>query len=166
MTNRKKPAIVPGTEEMKNDEVSGASMSGSPLAANSCANRDVMSSVPTQSPSTSTHNLQITEQRKARRFRICSPATIRWLGSDGAVQEAVGTVRDISTCGVFVEASVSLRTSDNVELEIVPFGLRSDNPKTELHFEGKIVRNEQRAPRPGFALAGFLWLAKLELHVC
>ena len=81
------------------------------------------------------------------------------------VHEAAGMVRDISTCGVFVEAVLTLEKNDNVELEIVPFGLGSQNPKTELHFEGKVVRSEQKALRPGFAVAGFLWLAKLELHV-
>jgi hypothetical protein len=73
-------------------------------------------------------------------------------------------VRDISTCGLFVEASLSLHTNSNVELEIVPFGMRPESSKTELHFEGKIVRT-QSAGRRGFAVAGFLWLAKLGLRI-
>jgi hypothetical protein len=75
-------------------------------------------------------------------------------------------VRDISTCGIYLDAALSLEINNNVELEIVPFGLESENPKTELHFEGKVVRTKQQGLRPGFAVAGFLWLAKVEPHVC
>jgi hypothetical protein len=86
---------------------------------------------------------------------------MRWLGSDGVVHEAFGVVRDISTCGLFVEADLPLRTNSNVELEIAPFGMQPETLKTELHFEGKIVRKE----RNGFAVAGFLWLAKLGVRI-
>lgn len=57
----------------------------------------------------------------------------------------------------------SLPTNKNMELEIVPFGLGSQNPK-ELHFEDKVVRSQQQVARPGLAVAGFLWLAKVEPH--
>jgi uncharacterized protein involved in high-affinity Fe2+ transport len=51
-----------------------------------------------------------------------------------------------------------------VELEIVPFGMQPESSKTELHFEGKIVRIHM-AGRRGFAVGGFLWLAKLGLRI-
>jgi hypothetical protein len=73
-------------------------------------------------------------------------------------------VRDISTSGVYVDAALSLRINNNVELEVVPLGMGSGNPKTELHFEGRVVRSEQQGLRPGFAVCGFLWLAKVEPH--
>jgi len=137
------------------------------VEVNTCADADTKSRPEeTTSYSSSHRSSRIIDQRKARRFQVCSPATVRWLGNDDLVHEVAGMVRDISTCGAFVEAAVSLRINNNVEVEINPFGLRSGSPKTELHFEGKVVRNEQHAPRPGFAIAGFLWLAKLEVRVC
>jgi|SRR6516165_10670251 len=167
MSNRKKTMTTSGVAEVKQYGVSAGEMPTSPLDANAPSNPSVESLATESSPSTGTQkSSQITEQRRARRFRVCTPATIRWLGSDDAVHEAVGMVRDISTCGVYVDAALSLRINNNVELEIVPFGLGSENPKTELHFEGKVVRSEQQELRPGFAVAGFLWLAKVELHVC
>jgi hypothetical protein len=75
-------------------------------------------------------------------------------------------VRDISTSGLYVHAALSLGINNNVELEIIPFGAGSESSKTELHFEGKVVRSEQQGMQPGFAVAGFLWLAKVESDVC
>ena len=160
MINRKKAVTAPGAAEAK--PYSAAVIPTSPLEVNAHMHSQASESSPSGGIQKSS---QITEQRRARRFEVCTSATIRWLGSDGVVHEAVGMVRDISTCGVFVEAVLSLKTNNNVELEIVPFGLRSQKPKTELHFEGKVVRSEQKGVRPGFAIAGFLWLAKLEQHV-
>ena len=160
MTNRKKAVTTPGTAEVK--LYSSRVMPTSPLEVNAHVHSQASESSPSSGIQKSA---QITEQRRARRFQVCTPATIRWLGRDDVVHEAAGLVRDISTCGVFVEAVLSLEKNNNVELEIVPFGLGSQNPKTELHFEGKVVRSEQKGLRPGFAVAGFLWLAKLEVHV-
>ena len=160
ITNRKKAVTTPGRAEAK--LYLATEMPTSPLDVNTHVHSQASESSPSGSIQKS---LQITEKRRARRFQVYTPATIRWLGRDDVVHEAVVMVRDISTCGVFVEAVLSLKTNNNVELEIVPFGLGSRNPKTELHFEGKVVRSEQQGLRPGFAFAGFLWLAKLELHV-
>jgi hypothetical protein len=160
MTNRKKAVTTRGAAEAK--LYSAAVMPTSPLEVNA----HVHSEAPESAQSGGIQrSAQITEQRTTMRFQVCTSATIRWLGRDDVVHEAVGMVRDISTCGVFVEAELALETNNNVELEIVPFGLGSQNSKTELHFEGKVVRSEQKGLRPGFAVAGFLWLAKLEVHV-
>ena len=160
MTNRKKAMTTTGTAGVKLH--SAAVIPTAPLAVNPREQSHASESSPSDSMR---KNSQITEHRRATRFQVYSPATIRWLGRDDVVHEAVGMVRDISTCGVFVEAVLSLEINNNVELEVVPFGLGSQNPKTELHFEGKGVRSEQQGLRPGFAVAGFLWLAKLEPHV-
>jgi hypothetical protein len=162
MTNPKKPQITKGADALVRHSLSREELSSSALDGNACVNDD-QESGPTERWTLTDLDARhpTLEKRKAKRFEVFSPATIRWLGDDGVIREAVGTVRDISTCGLFVEATVSLRRNNNVELEIVPFGL---SPGTELHFEGKIVRN-QHSPRPGFAVAGFLWLAKLELSV-
>ena len=160
MTNRKKAVTTPGTAEGK--LYSSRVMPTSQREVNAHVHSQASESSPSGGIQKSS---QITEQRRARRFQVRTHATIRWLGHDDVVHEAVGMVRDISTCGVFVEGVVSLEKNNNVELEIVPFGLGSQNPKTELHFEGKVVRSEQAGLRPGFAVAGCLWLAKLEVHV-
>jgi len=166
MTHRKKSVMNPSSDEIKRYTVSAAKIPASSLEANATpssadAAPDTTSS---QLDSDARSGSHFTEQRRARRFPVCSHATIRWLGSDGVVHEALGVVRDISTCGLFVETPLSLRTNTNVELEIAPFGVQPESPKTELHFEGKIVRTE-RAARRGFAVAGFLWLAKLGLRI-
>jgi hypothetical protein len=165
MTNRKKAVTAPSAAEVKRYGVSAGEMLPSPPEANPSSSSNVKSLGGEPSPSTD-RSPRITEQRRARRFQVCTPATIRWPGSGDEVNEAVGIVRDISTCGIYVEAALSLGTNDNVELEIVPFGLRHEHSNTELHFEGKVVRSEPRASRPGFAVAGFLWLAKSERQVC
>ena len=167
MSNRKKAVTTAGVAEVKHYGVSAGEIPTSPLEANASSNLNVESLATASPPSTGTRkSSQISEQRRARRFWVCARATIRWLGSDDAVHDAVGMVRDISTSGVYVDAALSLKINNNVELEIVPFELGSENPKTELHFEGKVIRSEQQGLRPGFAVAGFLWLAKVELHVC
>lgn len=165
MTNRKKPAIIPGSDKDKHYAISAGGVAGSSSDIHGCSKADPETSsserlLDNEAPKTD----RFAGKRKARRFLVCSPATIRWLGSDGMIHEASGTVRDISTGGLFVEAAVSLKMTSNVELEITPFGMQSDSPKTELHFEGKIVRIE-RADRCGFAVAGFLWLAKLGVRI-
>ena len=166
MTNRKKPVIAPRSDEINRYLVSAGGVAASPSETNPCSNPDPETGIKVQQLDGGVDAVaHVTEQRKARRFPVCSPATIRWLGSDGKVHEALGIVRDISTCGLFVEAEHSLRTNMNVELEITPFGMQSDRPKTELHFEGKIVRTERGERRRGFAVAGFLWLAKLGLRI-
>ena len=119
-----------------------------------------------QSHSDANDNCYRTERRKAMRFPLVLAATIRWLGSDGTVQEAFGTVCNISTSGVFVAAAPILQTKTNVELEMAAIGVQPGEPTTELHFEGKIIRTDTRAARRGFAVAGFLWLAKLRRRVC
>ena len=166
MINRKKAVATPGMAEVQHCGVSAGEMPTSPMEANTSSNANEESLAAESSPSTGTRkSSQVTERRRARRFLVCTPATIRWLGRGDVVHETVGMVRDISTGGLFVEAVLSIKRNNNVELEIVPFGLGSENNKTELHFEGKVVRSEQKGLRPGFAVAGFLWLAKLELHV-
>ena len=161
MTHRKKSVITHGSDQIKRYAAS-ADLATSPSETNSCptADSNLGSSTP-QSCSSVNGIPQEREQRRARRFPVCSPATMRWLGSDGVVHETAGVIRDISTCGLFVEADAPLRTNNNVELEITPFGMQPETPKTELHFEGRIVRKE----RDGFAVAGFLWLAKLGVRI-
>jgi hypothetical protein len=101
-----------------------------------------------------------TELRKATRYELNCAAIIRWLGSDGAIQEAIGTVCDISTCGVFIQNTASLQVSNNVEIEIVAPGLRPNSPGPELRFEGNVVRSEKSEGKEGIAVAGFLSVSK------
>ena len=103
---------------------------------------------------------RVTELRKATRYRLTSAAVIRWLGADDKIHEAFGLVHDISTCGVFVESTVPLRLTTNVELEITPPTLQPNASGLELRFEGKIVRAEKRKERAGFAVAGFLYVSR------
>jgi PilZ domain len=84
---------------------------------------------------------RVTEQRRARRYRLGPVATIRWLGTDGIRHEAYGKVCDLSICGVYVETSARLRLSEIVELEMTPPDLRLSGP--EMRFEGEVVRAEK-----------------------
>ena len=106
------------------------------------------------------------ESRKATRYRLTSAVVIRWLGTDGKIHEAFGAVRDISTCGIFVESTAQLRLTINVELEITPPGLRPNASGPELHLEGKVVRTETHQGKEGFAVAGFLSISRLGSPVC
>jgi len=161
MPNQKKPVISSDLHEIEHGAVSEGELTVSPSNAKvrSNANPEPGSDEP-QLVDDVREISRITDRRRARRFPVCSPATIRWLGKDAVLHEAFGMVRDMSTSGLFVEAALPLRPNSNVELEIVPFGMHAEDSKTELHFEGKIVRTET-ASRRGFAVAGFLWLAKL-----
>jgi hypothetical protein len=106
------------------------------------------------------------QSRKATRYPLASSALIRWLGGDGDIHEALGTVRDISTCGVFVESTSAVHLGSNIELEMTPPGLRPNRSGPELHFEGKVVRVESRNGSRGFAVAGFLSVSKPGGPVC
>src|SRR5271165_1613692 len=97
-----------------------------------------------------------TELRKATRYQFTSAAVIRWLDADNLVHEATGEICDISTCGVFVETTARLRLATNVELAITPPSLQPWAFPISLHFEGRVVRNEERSKRIGFAVAGCL----------
>ena len=99
------------------------------------------------------------ELRKATRYQLTSVAVIRWLGEDEEIREASGVVRDISTCGVYVETTAPLPLSTNVELEITPPNLQPYGSGPSLHFEGRIVRTERHSTRAGFAVAGFLYVS-------
>lgn len=112
------------------------------------------------------NHAQPVEQRKVRRFPLVSPATIRWLGSDGALHEALGTVSNISTCGAFIETAVLLRLNTNVEVEISPVTLRPEAPNPKLNLEGKVVRVETTPPRQRIAVSGFLSLVMLREQIC
>lgn len=101
------------------------------------------------------------ESRKATRYRLSSAVVIRWLGTDGKIHETFGAVRDISTCGVFVESAAPLRLTTNIELEITPPSLRPNASGPELHLEGKVVRTETHRGKEGFAVAGFLSIYRL-----
>jgi hypothetical protein len=96
------------------------------------------------------------ELRKATRYHLTSTAVIRWLGTDQVLHEAEGVVRDISTCGVFIESTAPLLLRANVELEITASNLRPCAAGPSLHFEGRVVRTEKYRKRLGFAVAGFL----------
>jgi hypothetical protein len=99
------------------------------------------------------------ELRKVTRYQLTSVAVIRWLGEDEDLREASGVVRDISTCGVYVESTAPLPLSANVELEITPPNLQPYGSGPNLHFEGRVVRTERHSTRMGFAVAGFLYVS-------
>ena len=83
-------------------------------------------------------------------------ATIRWVGTDGVLHKAYGTVRDLSLCGVYVRTRAALRLNQIVALEMTPLDLPHYDP--EMQFEGKVVRVEKRLGRRGYAVAGLLYL--------
>ncbi len=99
---------------------------------------------------------RVTERRRALRYRLEPVATIRWQGTDGIRHEASGTVCDLSICGVYVETIATLRLGEIVELEMTPPDLRLHEPETR--FEGEVVRAEKSLDRPGYAVAGLLYL--------
>lgn len=99
---------------------------------------------------------RVTERRNAQRYQREPVATIRWLGTDGILHEAYGTVRDLSICGVYVKTRAVLRVSDIVELEMTPPDLTLYGP--EMRFEGKVVRTDKRLGQRGYAIAGLLHL--------
>jgi len=99
-----------------------------------------------------------TELRKAKRYRLTFGASIRWLGNDGTLCEAVGTTYDISTCGVFIETVVQLVVDTTVEVDINPPSILLNTRGPELHFEGTVIRAERNSSRDGFAVAGSLSL--------
>ena len=100
------------------------------------------------------------DSRKATRYHFGSAAVIRWLDADNQVHEAIGKVCDISTCGVFIETTVRLRVTTNIEVAITPPSLQPTARAISLDFEGKVVRIEQRPERTGFAVAGCLSLSR------
>lgn len=102
-----------------------------------------------------------TELRKATRYQLNSAVVIRWLGADGEIHEAFGAVHDISTCGVFVESTATLRPATNVELEITSPAPKPKPYDLELRFEGRVVRSGKRKGHEGFAVAGFLYVSRL-----
>jgi len=102
-----------------------------------------------------------TELRKSTRYQVNSAVVIRWLGADGEIHEAFGAIHDISTCGVFVESTTTLRTATNVELEITSPSPKPKPYDLELRFEGRVVRSGKRKGREGFAVAGFLYVSRL-----
>ena len=98
----------------------------------------------------------VTERRNAQRYQLEPMATIRWVGTDGILHEAYGTVRDLSLCGVYVKTRAALRLSEIVALEMTPPDLPPYGP--EMHFEGKVVRADKRLGQRGYAVAGLLYL--------
>ena len=101
---------------------------------------------------------EVTELRKAQRYKLKSAAKIRWVGTDGILHEAYGSVSNLSMCGVYVESSAALRLSEIVKLEMTPPDLPPDTTGPEMHLEGKVVRAEKRLGRRGYAVAGLLYL--------
>ena len=108
----------------------------------------------------------LTELRKATRYRWTPLAVLRWLGADDELSEALALVRDISTCGAYVESSAELPVSTYVELEITAPGFRPYTPGLSLHFEGRIVRTEKHHRRMGLVVAGFLYLSPIDGPGC
>jgi hypothetical protein len=96
------------------------------------------------------------ESRKATRYHLTSPATIRWLGADKNTHEAFGIVRNMSIGGLFVETAAQLRLGANVEVEITPRGVRPNMWGPDLRFEGRVVRIQSQVDTPGFAIVGFM----------
>jgi hypothetical protein len=103
-------------------------------------------------PQSSGSNL--TELRKATRYRLDSVAVLRCLDANEDLCEILAVVRDVSTCGVYVECEVSLSVNTNIELEIVPRNLDYESSRIRLYFEGKIVRVEKVLSKVGMAATG------------
>jgi PilZ domain len=159
MIDNKKPMIVPRLETSQPAQPTTVDLAQAILRAMAKPN----SKCEQQGISTGTRDTmrRQTELRKATRYRLNSAAVIRWLGADGDIHEAFGSIHDISTCGVFVESAAAVRHAANVELEISSPTLKPSLCDLELRFEGRVIRSEKRKEREGFAVAGFLYVSRL-----
>jgi len=92
------------------------------------------------------------ELRKSRRYHLTAPAFCWFKRSDGTLQEAQGTTRDISDRGVFVVAELLPFPGAHVELDVYLPSAGLTPRSVQLHGEGIVLRvGEVGTSQSGFA---------------
>ena len=91
------------------------------------------------------------ELRKSRRYCLSAPAFYCWERADGILHEAQGTIRDISSRGVFVIAEALPPPGAHLELNVYLPSLSGTPRSVQLTGEGTVLR----VGRAGVGQAGF-----------
>jgi hypothetical protein len=91
------------------------------------------------------------ERRKATRYRVNASACYWWQRAEGTLEEAQGSLRDISDRGVFIIAKDLPPAGALVQLEVRLPVVAGASTSAHLHGEGKVVRTDG----PGGEQSGF-----------
>ena len=92
------------------------------------------------------------ELRKSKRYRLLAPVSFLWERPDGLLQEAKGTLRDISDRGVFVTGNVVPERGAHLDLDVYLPSLDAGGAAVQLHGEGTVIRvNKEEGISKGFA---------------
>lgn len=94
--------------------------------------------------------------RKAERYSVKAAVSF-WWDSDGEVQEAGGTTRDISSYGVFVVSTLLPPIGEYLEIDVYLPSLPGTEKSIEMHGGGKVVRASTEGSETGFAAQIELW---------
>lgn len=78
--------------------------------------------------------------RKSRRYRLDGHAFFLWEGPDGLLRGGSGTIRDISSRGIFVVADVAPPLGACLDVEVYFASLKVSGGILYLHGEGTAVR--------------------------
>jgi hypothetical protein len=93
------------------------------------------------------------EPRKSRRYRLLAPVSFLWERPDGQLQEAKGTIRDISDRGVFITGDLVPQRGAHLDLEVYLPSLEVGGAAVKLHGEGTVIRVDREGVPKGFAAA-------------
>ena len=81
------------------------------------------------------------ERRKARRFLLRLPLTVRWKAGL-LVREAVTETRDVSSCGVYFHLPVELQHGCTVEIAMTLPKELTQGRSIQVRCDGWVVRSE------------------------
>jgi hypothetical protein len=94
------------------------------------------------------------ELRKSKRYRLLAPVSFLCERPDGQLQEAKGTIRDISDRGVFVIGDSLPHRGAHLDLEVYLPSLEAGGTAVQLHGEGTVIRvYREEGITKGFAAA-------------
>ena len=93
------------------------------------------------------------EPRKSKRYRLLAPVSFLWERPDGQLQEAKGTIRDISDRGVFITGDLVPQRGAHLDLEVYLPSLEVGGAAVKLHGEGTVIRVDREGVPKGFAAA-------------
>ncbi len=85
------------------------------------------------------------ELRKSRRYRLLAPAFFSCERPDGLLQEAKGTIRDISDRGVYITGEVAPPIGGHLDVDVYLPSVEVGGSTVQLHGEGTVVRVERDA---------------------
>ena len=92
------------------------------------------------------------ELRKSKRYRLLAPVSFLWERPDGLLQEAKGTIRDISDRSVFVTGDVIPDRGAHLDLDVYLPSLDPGGAAVQLHGEGTVIRvSKEEGVSKGFA---------------